>query len=108
MVRRQRRSEALRLLGRLELHIVQPDEVLPAHRFLVAARDLDDQLVLAGGEVALAEDGKTVYKGSAAEFAAHAAALVKAGARFTGGCCGSTPESARELRKEIAARRLEV
>jgi methionine synthase I (cobalamin-dependent) len=43
------------------------------------------------------EDGKTVWKVTAAVFAAHAPALHKAGASFIGGCCGSTPEFIRAL-----------
>ncbi|MGD0091502.1 MAG: homocysteine S-methyltransferase family protein [Planctomycetota bacterium] len=49
------------------------------------------------------EDGKTVYKVTALEFAAQAPALIKAGACFIGGCCGSTPEFIRALKKLTSA-----
>jgi len=43
------------------------------------------------------EDGRTVYRVSASGFAAQAPALIKAGAGFIGGCCGSTPEFIQAL-----------
>ena len=36
-------------------------------------------------------DGKTVFPETPEEFAAHVAALVRAGASIVGGCCGTTP-----------------
>lgn len=36
-------------------------------------------------------DGKTVFPETPDEFAAHVAALVRAGASIVGGCCGTTP-----------------
>ncbi len=43
------------------------------------------------------ENGKTVFKQTAADFAAAAPGLVEAGARIVGGCCGTTPEHIRAL-----------
>ena len=37
------------------------------------------------------EDGRTVFDVSPADFAAEMAAMVQAGARVVGGCCGTTP-----------------
>ena len=37
-------------------------------------------------------DGKTKYTTTAEEFISHVPALVKAGASFIGGCCGTRPE----------------
>lgn len=48
------------------------------------------------------EDGRTVYKTTPDEFAAHAGDLLKAGASFIGGCCGSNPEFIRALAHQIA------
>jgi methionine synthase I (cobalamin-dependent) len=48
------------------------------------------------------EDGRTVYKTTPDEFAAHASDLLKAGASFIGGCCGSNPEFIRALAHQIA------
>ncbi len=42
-------------------------------------------------------DGQAVYKQTPAEFAAHVAQLVEAGASFIGGCCGTTPEFIRAV-----------
>ena len=43
----------------------------------------------------------TVYKTSAAQFAAGLPALIDAGADFIGGCCGSTPEFVRMMRDSL-------
>ncbi len=43
------------------------------------------------------QGGRAVYKTTAAEFAAGASSLLKAGATFVGGCCGTTPEFIRAL-----------
>ncbi|MGD9496091.1 MAG: homocysteine S-methyltransferase family protein [Armatimonadota bacterium] len=42
-------------------------------------------------------DGRAVFDETPAEFAAHFGALVEAGARVIGGCCGTTPEHIRAL-----------
>jgi 5-methyltetrahydrofolate--homocysteine methyltransferase len=42
-------------------------------------------------------DGETVFTQTAEETAAHFAALVEAGARIVGGCCGTTPDHIRAL-----------
>ncbi len=47
------------------------------------------------------EGGCAVYKTTAAEFAAAAPALVRAGASFVGGCCGTTPEFIRALARTL-------
>jgi 5-methyltetrahydrofolate--homocysteine methyltransferase len=44
------------------------------------------------------EDGKTVYHVTPEQFARHAPALIAAGARFLGGCCGTTPAFVAALR----------
>ena len=45
---------------------------------------------------------KTVYDITAETFAKQVAEFVKKGARLVGGCCGTTPEYIRALKKEIA------
>lgn len=44
------------------------------------------------------EDGRIVYKESPEEMAAGIPALIEAGARVIGACCGSTPEHIRQFR----------
>jgi 5-methyltetrahydrofolate--homocysteine methyltransferase len=46
-------------------------------------------------------DGQTVYRQTPAEFAAYVPDLVKAGAAFLGGCCGTTPEFIRAVREKL-------
>jgi len=43
------------------------------------------------------ENGVTVFKESPEEMAGKVAALVQAGARIIGGCCGTTPEHIRAM-----------
>lgn len=45
------------------------------------------------------EDGRAVYSMTPGEFAAILPALVKAGAGFVGGCCGTTPDFIRALKR---------
>jgi methionine synthase I (cobalamin-dependent) len=47
------------------------------------------------------QDGKAVYAITAAEFAGHVPAVLAAGANFIGGCCGTSPEFIREIRRVI-------
>ena len=42
-------------------------------------------------------DGKVVYRETPEEFASYIPALVKAGASFLGGCCGTTPDFIRAI-----------
>jgi len=49
--------------------------------------------------------GVTVYDMDAAEFALRAGALVGAGAAILGGCCGTTPEHLRALRKAVSRKK---
>lgn len=42
-------------------------------------------------------DGRAVYRVSPENFASHVPALLKAGASFIGGCCGTAPEFIREI-----------
>ncbi len=42
--------------------------------------------------------GKTIYKSAPADFAARVPELVKAGAHFVGGCCGTSPDFIRAIR----------
>lgn len=43
--------------------------------------------------------GRTVYRTTPEEFARHVPALVEAGASFLGGCCGTSPEFIRAIRR---------
>jgi len=46
-------------------------------------------------------DENTIYKMTPEEFADHGKRLVEAGAAIIGGCCGTTPEHIRALKKNI-------
>ena len=47
-------------------------------------------------------DGKPVYRMGPEEFAGYVPALVEAGARFIGGCCGTNPAFVRAIKERIA------
>ena len=66
-------------------------------------RDATDRPIWIKANAGLPEvvDGKTVYSQTAEKFAASVPELVEAGAAFIGGCCGTTPEFIRAVRKEL-------
>ena len=47
-------------------------------------------------------DGRAVYAMTAEQFASHVPALIAAGARFIGGCCGTTPAFVAALQRHVA------
>ncbi len=47
------------------------------------------------------EKGEVVYRTTPSEFAANVSKLLEAGARFVGGCCGTTPEFIEAMRREL-------
>ncbi|MEW6236707.1 MAG: homocysteine S-methyltransferase family protein [Candidatus Omnitrophota bacterium] len=49
------------------------------------------------------ENGRTVYKRKPEEFAAWIPELLKSGASFIGGCCGTSPEFIKAVKKALAA-----
>ncbi|MBO6137826.1 MAG: homocysteine S-methyltransferase family protein [Lachnospiraceae bacterium] len=53
------------------------------------------------GLPSLDKDGRTVYDMDAVSFGGYFKDVVKAGASIVGGCCGTTPEHIRELKKNI-------
>lgn len=53
-----------------------------------------------------AVEGRTVYRTSPQEYAAHVPSLIEAGASFIGGCCGTTPEFIRAMARVLSERRL--
>lgn len=46
-------------------------------------------------------DGQAVYRQTPEEFASHVPALVEAGADFIGGCCGTSPDFIRAVRRML-------
>ncbi|HWB95405.1 MAG TPA: homocysteine S-methyltransferase family protein [Bryobacteraceae bacterium] len=48
-------------------------------------------------------EGRPVYRTTPEEFASHAPELIAAGARFIGGCCGTTPAFIRAVKQRIPA-----
>ena len=49
-------------------------------------------------------DGRTVYRTTPEEFAGSVPALIEAGARFVGGCCGTSPAFVREMARRFGGR----
>ena len=76
------------------------DSYVGVCRQLRAATDLPIWIKANAG-VPRIEDGKTVYRTTAEEFAKHGPILVAAGAQFVGGCCGTGPEFIRALRASV-------
>lgn len=51
------------------------------------------------------EDGKTVYKMTADEFAFYVPLLLESGANLLGGCCGTNPEFIAKLKEAVKGRK---
>jgi homocysteine S-methyltransferase len=47
-------------------------------------------------------EGRLLYMASAEYFGKYARRFVKAGVRLLGGCCGTTPEHVRQMKREVA------
>ncbi|MDD5602500.1 MAG: homocysteine S-methyltransferase family protein [Eubacteriales bacterium] len=52
------------------------------------------------------EDGATVFDMGPESFAEYTESFAKAGVNLLGGCCGTTPEYIKEIRKQISGKRL--
>ena len=76
------------------------------------AKDLDClgvELVASGGTASAIRDAglpvlegsEIVYKTTPEEFAGHAGALLRAGASFIGGCCGTNPKFIEALAQQL-------
>lgn len=76
-------------------------DMLPICRRLRAATSLPLWIKPNAGLPELA-DGKAIYKTTPEAFAEEALALVKAGADFIGGCCGTGPECIRALQSVLS------
>jgi 5-methyltetrahydrofolate--homocysteine methyltransferase len=70
-------------------------------RRLAAATDRPIWIKANAGLPEEGEDGRPVYRMTAAEYAAYVPELLAAGARFIGGCCGTNPEFIRAIRGSI-------
>lgn len=47
------------------------------------------------------KDGRIIYNTTPEEFASYIPALIKAGANFIGGCCGTNPEFIKKIKEKI-------
>jgi methionine synthase I (cobalamin-dependent) len=77
-----------------------PAGFVPLARLFAAAGDLPVWVKPNAGLPEM-RDGKTVYPMGPEEFAGHAAALVEAGAKILGGCCGTSPAHIRALKAAV-------
>jgi 5-methyltetrahydrofolate--homocysteine methyltransferase len=73
---------------------------LPVCRRLAAATDRPVWIKANAGAPEFV-DGRPVYRMTAEEYAAWAPRLVEAGARFVGGCCGTSPDFIRAVRRNL-------
>jgi methionine synthase I (cobalamin-dependent) len=84
---------------------VGPDNYVTVAKMLRQACDLPIWIKANAGLPVLGPDRKTTFPMNPADFAAFAPKLVKAGANFIGGCCGTTPEHIQALRAEMNKRK---
>jgi len=81
------------------------DSTIVLARLFATGGDLPVWIKGNAGKPEMGPDGQTVYRATPGTFAAAAAPLLAAGARFVGGCCGSTPAHIRALVSALAAAR---
>ena len=82
---------------------VGPRELLPALEAMAGATSLPLVIQPNAGLPRLV-DGETVFDVGPGEFARYARAFLDAGAAMLGGCCGTTPEHIRALRRVLDGR----
>jgi homocysteine S-methyltransferase len=81
---------------------VGPKEMLDALEIAVTRTRRPISLMPNAGEPRRVE-GRTIYLGSPEYFAEFSKRFVQTGARIIGGCCGTTPEHVKAMRRAIAA-----
>lgn len=80
---------------------VGPDQLAAVVRQLSKTVSLPILAKPNAGMPAITETGDAVYSMGAEEFAKHVLHLKDCGASLIGGCCGTTPEYIREIRKHL-------
>ncbi|MDR2909552.1 MAG: homocysteine S-methyltransferase family protein [Oscillospiraceae bacterium] len=78
-----------------------PGELLPVVEKLLA-HSVPPVIVQANAGLPRYRDGETVYDITPGEYAAHAFEMARRGVRILGGCCGTTPEFIREVKKAVS------
>ena len=82
---------------------VGPENYVKVARLLREATDLPIWIKPNAGLPKIV-GGKTVFPMGPEEFASHVPAFIEAGANFIGGCCGTTPEHIRAVRRSVDVR----
>jgi len=81
---------------------IGPKEMLDALETIVTRTGRPVSLMPNAGAPRIVE-GRTLYLGSPEYFAEYAKRFIQTGARVVGGCCGTTPEHIKAMRRAIAA-----
>ena len=76
-----------------------PDQLLAVTENLRKAIEIPLIVKPNAGMPVIDEQGCPVYSMGAEEFAVHMKRIIEAGANIVGGCCGTTPEYIRDLKK---------
>ena len=80
---------------------VGPENYVKVARLLRQATDLPIWIKPNAGMPIAGPRGQTTFPMGPADFAAFVAPLIEAGASFIGGCCGTTPDHIRAVRKAV-------
>lgn len=78
-----------------------PQDLIPVVEAMAVATTLPISVQPNAGQPSLDAQGEAVYSLGPQEFARWALRLRDAGARLLGGCCGTTPEHVREMRRAL-------
>lgn len=79
---------------------LSPQDMLPVIEKIVSCSSIP-VIVKPNAGLPHNKDGKTVYSVDKREFAAGVLAAAKTGARCLGGCCGTSPEYIKEIKKAV-------
>jgi len=80
---------------------VGPDAYVRVVELLRAATDLPIWVKANAGLPTIDAEGKTVFPVGPEEYASYVPKLVAAGADLIGGCCGTTPDHIRAIRRAL-------
>lgn len=102
-----RPADFARAMKEVGVHVISsncgtgPDDMVNIMRQMHEAVPDMPLMAMPNAGMPVMENGETVFKQTPEEMAAHVPALLDAGARILGGCCGTTPEHIRALRNAL-------
>lgn len=82
---------------------LRPEQMIELIKIMRSLTEIPLLVQPNAGQPRLEPDGSTFYSQSPEEYASYIPALIKAGARIIGGCCGTSPEYIKRMAEMITA-----